>query len=51
MWPSDGVEGHREWSQRCWFNDPNVVDRLLGVRKSVRDQLRLVGMSGGEIWQ
>ena len=21
MWPSDGVEGHREWSQRCWFND------------------------------
>ena len=21
MWPSDGVEGHREWSRRCWFND------------------------------
>ena len=21
--PSDGVEGHREWSQRCWFKDPN----------------------------
>ena len=23
MWPSDGVRGHREWSQRCQFNDPN----------------------------
>ena len=23
MWPSDGVEGHREWSRRCPFNDPN----------------------------
>ena len=23
VWPSDGVEGHREWSQRCWFKDPN----------------------------
>ena len=21
--PSDGVGGHREWSQRCQFNDPN----------------------------
>ena len=21
MWPSDGVEGHREWSRQCWFND------------------------------
>ena len=23
MWPSDGVRGHQEWSQRCWFNDLN----------------------------
>ena len=23
MWPSDGVRGHREWSRRCRFNDPN----------------------------
>ena len=23
VWPSDGVEGHREWSRRCWFKDPN----------------------------
>ena len=22
MWPSDGVEGRREWSLRCQFNDP-----------------------------
>ena len=22
-WPSDGVEGHQEWSQWCWFKDPN----------------------------
>ena len=21
MWPSDGVEGHREWSRQCRFND------------------------------
>ena len=21
MWPSDGVEGRREWSRRCQFND------------------------------
>ena len=21
MWPSNGVEGHQEWSQRCRFND------------------------------
>ena len=27
-----------------------VVDRLLGARKSVGDQLCLVGRSGGEIW-
>ena len=23
MWPYDGVGGHREWSQQCWFNDLN----------------------------
>ena len=23
MWPSDGVEGHREWSLWCWFKDPH----------------------------
>ena len=23
LWPSDGVEGHREWFQWCWFKDPN----------------------------
>ena len=23
MWPSNGVEGHREWSRRCWFKDLN----------------------------
>ena len=23
VWPSDGVEGHREWSLWCWFKDPN----------------------------
>ena len=23
MWSFDGVEGHREGSQRCWFKDPN----------------------------
>ena len=23
VWPFDGVEGHREWSRRCWFKDPN----------------------------
>ena len=22
MWPSDGVEGRREWYRRCRFNDP-----------------------------
>ena len=22
VWPSDGVEGCREWSRRCQFNDP-----------------------------
>ena len=27
-----------------------VVDHLSGVRKSVGDQLCLVGMLGGEIW-
>ena len=23
LWPSDGVEGHREWSRWCWFKDLN----------------------------
>ena len=23
IWPSHGVEGHREWSRWCWFKDPN----------------------------
>ena len=23
VWPSDGLEGHREWSLWCWFKDPN----------------------------
>ena len=23
VWPLDGVEGHQEWSQWCWFKDPN----------------------------
>ena len=23
VWPSDGVEGHQEWSQWFWFKDPN----------------------------
>ena len=23
VWPSNGVEGHQEWSQRCWFKDLN----------------------------
>ena len=27
-----------------------MMDRLLGVRKNVGDQLCLVGMSNGEIW-
>ena len=29
MWPFDGVRGHREWSRRCRFNDPNYGDSPL----------------------
>ena len=23
VWPSNSVEGCREWSRQCWFNNPN----------------------------
>ena len=29
VWPSDGVEGHREWSRRCWFKDQNCGESPL----------------------
>ena len=29
VWPFDGVEGCQEWSQWCWFKDPNCGGLLL----------------------
>ena len=29
VWPFNGVRGHREWSRRCRFNDPNCGDSPL----------------------
>ena len=52
MWPSDGVRGHREWSQQCQFNVPNCGGSPLRHEEEHGGSIVLdvYQTSGNDVW-
>ena len=52
MCPFDGLEGHREWSQWCWFKDPTYGGSPLRHEEECGGSIVLdfYQIGGNDIW-